>query len=371
MSWVGLRDKVDGVYATAGLGHASRAPVDLNGILPSGTLMLHFATSPKRKAQEVLHFHASSPWESGLSVVLGVDGTLCLTQWQGDQKRCFELKTGLVSRAQGVTLTYVWDAPARKAVMSVEIADTATHIWAEMADPLPLPLRDAVRMMADHGHCRTSDGLHFAAVADTVMPIGPLPTMVPNTKIETPRGLTSVASLKVGQRVFAADGRKAQIRAIVSAVLPARARFAPLQMRAPYHGLRHDIALAPEQRLRQNGSEVEYLFGTEAISVHAEHLHDGMTALPIKCGLTQTYYQILLDRQISLNVGGLAFESFDAALLVADPALRAHSVLTGLPQELMPKQVNEGAPVLLGFEALTLNALRGGAEFIPRMAQVH
>lgn len=356
MSWIGLRDNVGGVFSPIGLGRANRAPFGLDAVMPRGTLMLEFASDPRGGVQTLLDYGSSHPWAAGLTLTLAGSGTLALTQWQGDQRRVHRLVTDVLTVKPSVTVTYTWDAPLRRGVLALEVGDSVP-VFAKLIAPLPLSMRDGARMMADARHCAVNSGATFVAIADEVMPIGVLPTLGGDTMIQTPKGPVEVSNLRAGQMVTTARGDTAQIRWCGSALLPARGRFAPLKLRAPYHGLHHDMTVAPNQRLQAVGSEVEYLFGTDTVAMRAGHMADGLSVRPAACGLTYRYWQVLLDRAAPMQIAGLVFEGLDVTGVRLDASLRQHSVLATLPAELIPMHKGVEVPLLQSYETLTLRTL--------------
>jgi hypothetical protein len=358
MSWVGLHDATTAQYNPAGLGRASSKPVDLNSILPTGTLMLCFASDPAEGTQTLISYKSTSPWSSGLTLTLSPSGLLELTQWQGDRVCTYALQSGLVSPADEVMVTYSWNAPARTGMISLLVADTGQHVWAKLSEPVPMSLRDGVWMMSASGRCTMTRGLGFAAISDTVTPHGPWPTLAGETLIPTVAGPMPLSAVKSGQLVQTADGGIAQIRWVGSTTLPARGRMAPLRLRAPYHGAARDLVCAADQRLRVAGPHVEYLFAAANASLSVGDLTHGVVGNAGPQVLTQRYWHFLLDRPVPINVGGLLVEGLDASLLLRDPGLRAASVLAGLPAELLPKHATDGTPRLRSFETLTWCNLR-------------
>jgi hypothetical protein len=355
MSWVGLRDNATTLYNPAGLGKANPAAVDLNGLLPKGTLLVQCDVKPGTKGHDFLDYRGESPWITGLSLTLNAQGLLMLTQTQGAFRRVFTLPTGLGAHSASLLVRFSWDAPARAAVFSVEIIETGKIISAVMQAPLPLSLRDAVRISTDPEQCEMSKQVTFLAIADSLMPHGPLPSLSGQTQLPTPDGGKPLAQMKAGQLVTTSDGGTAQIRWVGQTTLPARGHFAPQRLRAPYHGATRDLIAAPGQRIHMSGSEVEYLFATDAVSVAVGQLREGVQTLET---LTQTYYQLLLDRPTTVTVGDVALECLDCMPLIKRPDLRRHSVLADLPAELLPQQPATHAPLLQDYETLTLCRLR-------------
>lgn len=358
MSWVGLRDARGGVFSPVGLGQASRGPFDLNAVMPCGTLMLEFASDPRGGVQTLIDYGSSHPWAAGLRVTLDQNGLLTLFHWQGAQERHFTLETGLVCVTLSVVVTYTWDAPMRRGVLAVQCPDQNLMLFSELSAPLPLSMRDAMRVMADKCHCRTSSNAAFVALADEVVPIGVMPTLGADVLIPTSEGDVAVSKIRAGQMVVTATGKLAQVRWVGAATLPARGRFAPLTMRAPYYGLCKDVTVAYDQQLRIRGPEVEYLFHTEQISLRVGDLRDGVAVRRAPVALTQEYWQIVLDQPEPIAIANMEIEAMDISALRIDPAIKAHSVLASLPSELVPKETPNVWPILQPYETHSLQKLR-------------
>ena len=357
MSWVGLRDKMGGHYNAAGLGCAQSEPFDPDAILSVGSLLIEFMSNPRAGLQTVLQFGACHPWASGLVMTLDGQGVLKLEQWQGQTRRTHILNTGILTREQSVLITYTWDAPMRRAVLAVDLGGGAAPIYTELHAPLPLCARDASRIISDPHHCKLHERTMFCAIADEIIPIGALPSLAPQTLIETPTGLRAVGTLRAGDFVTTPSGQQAQVRWCGSMKIPARGRFAPIAMRAPYHGLRTDLTVGPQQRLRMRGPNVEYLFDTDAVSVRVDDLRDGNAVRSVASGILQEYRQVVLDGGAAMCASGLTVEGLNIANIARDPRLRAHSILAQMPAELLPVQTGQSYQVLRGYEAHSLRKL--------------
>ncbi len=356
MSWIGLRDRARGFFNDAGLGEASGRPVDLNALLPKGSLMMSFAVTADMvgRPTTLLSQISNSQWLSTFKITLTKQGDILFRQTQGGTEVRARLAAGLLARMQDVLLTYTWDAPARKAMLSLHLAETDALHWVEIDAPMPLSLRDAIKLTRHPGGCLLTDAYDFLAVADHKVPHGPLPMLCPKTMIDTPMGLAPAGLLRTGDLVTLEDGQTAQVRWAGTETLPARGRFAPVTARAPYFGARRDLTVATHQRIELTGSEVEYLFATDRISVRVGDLPKQMIKLRARLPLTKSYCHILLDRPVTIQSGGLSIEAFDAAQLCGQGALRAQSALSKVPAEMLPPRVAGCAPRISGLETLTL-----------------
>ena len=115
--------------------------------------------------------------------------------------------------------------------------------------------------MLGHGNRTLSKELLFAALATDIAPIGPMPTLHPQTPIATANGYCAAGDLQRGDTVLTNSGDIVPVLSIVRSRFPARGSFAPMRLHAPYFGLTQDIIVGAEQRLVMRGSDVEYNFG--------------------------------------------------------------------------------------------------------------
>ena len=355
MSWIGLRDKTRGYFNEAGLGAASREPVTLNAILPKGSLMLSFSidSAIAGKQATLLRQVSDSPWLSEMSIELNRAGDIVFRQTIGDQSCSAILPIGLLSRVRDVVLTYTWNAPERRAMLSAQIGESDESHFVEVSDPLPLSLRDAIMLTRHPGGCTLTADYDFLAIADHTVAHGPLPSLCTTTLIPTPDGLKPIGTLKRGDLVTAADGLTAQVRWVGRESLPCLGRFASVTARAPFFGATRDLSVASFQRIEMVGTEVDYLFATDRVSVRVGDLPEQVVKTS-KLPLIKTYAQMMLDRPVPVRTGGHLINLLDAAQLVSTPELRAYSVLKHLPAEMMPTKSRQRPPKLKRIETLTL-----------------
>jgi hypothetical protein len=117
----------------------------------------------------------------------------------------FALQTELLTVKPRVTLTYTWDAPMRRGVLALEVAE-GVLVFSELVAPLPMSMRDGLRLMSDQRHCAVNSNAVFVVVADEILPIGVLPTLGGDTIVSTPTGDVAVQHLKAGQMITTASG---------------------------------------------------------------------------------------------------------------------------------------------------------------------
>ena len=98
-----------------------------------------------------------------------------------------------------------------------------------------------------------------------------------------------------------------------------------------------------------------------ATSTAIRHLEVRNCATPTRpAPKVMTYHQILLETHEIIIVNGALMESFDGSAVLNAPDLLKTSVLADMPLDKCPRQVGLAAPVLQGYEALTLTGVSIG-----------
>lgn len=355
LNWIASRTQEDGEFDPAGLGNGGDArPLGMQ-LLSRGSLLIEVMTRPMNHPVNLLRFGALAPWPSGITLCLEPDGTLRLLMRQGARHLETALKTGLGTKVQTAHVTYIWDAPARSGRLSVHIPDHGIVWHTPVIAPFPLSLRDARRIAKDKTVCAMDQSVEFLAIADAPCPLGPLPGLSGDAAVETPDGPVQLRNIAVGDHVCLQDGTPVPVLWVGQVSVPALGRFGPMTLRRPYMRLWDDLVAARDQRICLAGSEVEYLFGEERVCTAIRHLEVRNCAAPmLPAPKVMTYYQLLLETHEIITVNGALVESFDGSAILDAPRLLASSVLADMAQHLVPRRVGLAAPVLQGYEALTL-----------------
>ncbi len=362
LNWIGTRtQETGGLYPPGPGGVAIADQLSDTDLLTRGSLLIEVGVRPRSTPVNLLRFGALDPWPSGLTVCLEPDGTVRLMMRQGARHLSTALKTTLGSNVQTAHITYVWDAPARRGHLSVHIPDHGVLWQTNVIMPFPLAVRDAQRIMALDGGCCMDADVRFAAIADAPCPLGPMPGLPGSAAVDTPDGPKTLRDMVAGDFVAVQGRDPARVLWVGKATLPALGRFAPMTLRQPYMGLWEDLIAARDQRVCLSGSEVEYLFGEERVSTAIRHLEVRNCAVPTKpVPATVTYYQVLLDTHEIINVNGAMVESFDGSAVLDCPNRLATSVLSDMQPNTRPRHIGLAAPVLQGYEALTLTGVSIG-----------
>lgn len=356
MTWIGLRDSAGAHWHPRGLGAVEDAPDP--GLMPRGAIFAEFTvvTGPVRRS--MLRQAARDPWESLFNLCLDPDGSIVILQgWQGDS-RTWRLPVPRLSEGETVIVSLQWDGPARTGMVSAWLPDRPQLVIAAAAPPLPLHGMDARRMVTDPRACPMAPEVAFLAVSDRPVPVGPLDGVNDAAPVRVPGGWLAASALAAGDAVTLASGGLARIIWAGAVQVPARGRFRPFHLRAPYHGLSHDILASADLRITLRGTDIEYLFGTEAVAVAARQLTDQKRVIEPLPALTVRYRQFLIDRPGALVIGGAEVEPFDLSALNHDPRLVAVAGPGRIALPAVPPAPAGDCPHLRDYEALTLRRMR-------------
>ncbi|MFV0513936.1 MAG: Hint domain-containing protein [Jhaorihella sp.] len=160
----------------------------------------------------------------------------------------------------------------------------------------------------------------------------------PGTTIATASGPRPIESLVPGDLIVTRDNGLQPLRWVGRRTVPARGRFAPVEIGAALHGGSAPLLVSPQHRLLWAGSRAQMLFGEDEVFVAARHLLDH-PAVCCRRGGDVTYLHLMLDRHEVIFANGAPTESFypgDAALTALSgparhemfalfPHLRSHS----------------------------------------------
>ncbi|MEL6957525.1 MAG: Hint domain-containing protein [Pseudomonadota bacterium] len=361
VSWLGTRSAQGQVFDPSALGQAGRVRTDDISPIPKGSLLIEAVCGPMLHPVHLLRYRALDPWTISLSVSLETDGTVRLVMRLAERRIETKLRTDLGRATQDAVLTFVWDAPGRIGTLTAYVPETGDLWQTRVRAPFPLSIADCHRIITAPDMCQMDSSVTFAALAVGRCPVGPMPGLCGLSAIDTPLGLTLLRDLKPGDLVCVDDGDALPVIWSGAVTLPALGHFAPMRLRRPYLGLWEDLTTSGDQRVCLSGSEVEYLFGEERVTTAVRHLTIRNCATPLlpQPGVV-TYHQILLPRHAMISANGAAVEAFDASSLTSNPVPIRGSVLSALPHALWPNQQPLAAPILQGYEALTLTGVMIG-----------
>lgn len=361
MSWIGLSDHTftafdpDGVNAHSPL---SFVPASNDIILPVGTLLIETTfTARARMPQRILRYESRAGWHRSLSITLTSEGALSIEIRQGETRVCAQLNTAIPPSGTRLRIYYSWDAPGRRATLTMENLDQELLYQTEFSAPTPLPIEDAHEIIMNSPATRIGPDTQVIAISDKIEPVGLTSGVVGGTPLETQDGPKFVERLRLGDMVMTSTGEAKPVRWIIRREVPAMGHFRPVRLRAPYFGLTRDILAAPDHRVMVAGAEAEYLFNETSVLVQIQHLIDSVSVRrENNLAATLWYYHVLLDRHECLKYAGLWGESLFVGAIGRSREMIATTALADMPFQAIPRHTRFALPILSGYEARTLAA---------------
>lgn len=358
MGWLCIATRDRGCKTPGGADMPAPDTQGFGGVMPRGTILIETCLSGAARPKVLLAFDRSGPSAGRFSIQALPTGGIVMVDALDDDIRHATLGYDADGRVEALRITYGWDVAAGWARLTLEHTETDAIHSVDLKTPLPIPRDDLIRALRTMPNRDVSDDLVFAALSDEVEPVGPMPALTSRVPILTSNGEVPVADIRRGDIVITDYGARAPVLQVVSRTVPAFGSFQPVRLRAPYFGLASDIVVAPAQRLVMSGTEVEYMFGREAVLVPARHLINDRSAFYAKGAALVTYHHLLLPGHEAVLAGGCALESLYVGRLRRKPqALRA-SVLARFDRVRLPEHARPVWPVLKPFEAVTLASTR-------------
>lgn len=358
MGWIGLSDREGTRFAAQGLARTATSPdlVDTSpdGLMVRGTLVMETRLPSTRTLEPLFLFEQDGTWPLHFAIHAIPGGGVGLVLGQGDGVVHQTLNHSQVSRTDTLRITYLWDAPRRWGKLVIERPQDEKPLLVDVPAPKPLRVRDARSLLHDGPLRYVSPEVFFLALSSGLEPIGPMPALLPSTPIETPDGYRKLSELRRGDMVLTEAGTAVPVLHKIKHTVPARGSWKPVRLRAPYFDLLQDIDVAPGLRMLLRGSEVEYLFGKEAVLIPSRHLNNGTAAYQPDCGPLVTYMHLLLPNHETVRAAGTNLESLFIGRLRRDRQQLALSLLGGLDRNTLPEHAKRAYQVLGSFDATVL-----------------
>lgn len=355
MSWIGL----------IGQGRAWTCPRRVGAtaserhvLMPRGSIMIETRVPPEDRPQTLLYYRREQPWAGTLSVQAMPGGGIVLVLDQGGEAFHTVLERRNDSRVDLLRVTFSWDSEMRRGWLSVEQPGTDTVDTQETPPPPPMLIEDVYTLCHRPQLVTTDPDVIFYAVSEAVEPVGPMPSLVAQVPVLTPQGYRRAGDLTLGDTVMTRRAGVVPVLARVTRRMPALGSFRPVRLRAPYFGVQRDLVVAPYQRLVIGGSEVEYIFGRQAVLVPALSLVNGFAAVYEDGHDLVRYHQILLPGHEPLIAAEAELETLYVGRLRRRRAFLKRTLLADVPPALLPEHTRAGLKVLRPFEAITLAEAR-------------
>ena len=248
-----------------------------------------------------------------------------------------------------------WKLPLAAASFKTLMRENAGQVRLfPVTAPHPIRARDIEAMTQTGSERYIAPELIYLAVSSKIEPVGPSPSLHPETPVATPDGYRPIGGLQRGDLVTTPTGAVVPVLHALHRHVPALGGHAPLRLRAPYFGLRRDITVSPAQKFVLSGSEVEYLFGKESVLIQAGHLAGGPSVRPTLSPRFTQYSQVLLPENEMLETVGSIAESQFIGRIRRKPVELAASMLGSVDRQGLPEHRPPSFPVLREFDALVL-----------------
>lgn len=329
-----------------------------NILMPRGSILIETRISPEDRPQTLLSYERAHPWRGAFSVRAVPGGGIVLVMSQGEEVFHTVLQHSSDARHDVLRVTFSWDSEARMGRISLERPETDIVVQRATPAPPPMLLEDIYTLVRRPQLVEMDEDVLFFAVSDAIEPVGPMPSLVGQTPVLTPTGYRPVSALECGDTVVTRDNGIVPVLARLSRRVPALGMFQPVRLRAPYFGLQRDVVVAPYQRLVIGGSEVEYIFGREAVLIPALALVNGFAAVTEPAVQMVCYHQLLLPGHEPVISAGAEIETLYVGRLRRRRDHLARSLLADVPANLLPEHARAGLKVLRPFEAITLAEAR-------------
>lgn len=306
-------------------------------LITRGAMVIDLDFSHRQKAPcKLVCYSADHGWRRRFTIYLNADFSLSLEVQQG-RSRCYARLAAINLReAATLRLTYSWDAPHKRGLLSVvDTADGAIHQVVIHAPP-PLPIADATAIICGSENVTWDDRVRGLAISDTATAVGPAPSITAGALIGTTRGARAIERLRLGDMVLTKGGDARAVRWIVKQHLPAMGASAPIRLRAPFFGLGQDLVVASDQRILVTGSSAEYNFGQDSVLIEAKNLVRHPFAEYVQDAVSTAYFQVLLDTHECINVSGTWADSLYVGHLGKSPQVLATTQLADIPKSILP-----------------------------------
>ena len=349
MGWIGQKDHLGGRFD---------GPMDaVDGAMPRGTVMVEYRHVVTDRPLNLLRFMVRDPKPAALTVRVDPCGALRLLVRCGAADAAFVIDLPQLLPGEPVVVRYGWDTRENTGVLAVTLAERDIHKVMALDAVVPLSLGAARQMMMQTAPMMTAE-VTYVAISDVLEPVGPMPGLDATSRVMTPSGPRLLGQLAAGDIVIAADGAPAQVRWAGQTILPALGVYRPVVLRAPYYGVHQDMALNGNQTVHLRGSEVEYLFAETEVAVVVRDLEDDRSAVRDMEAPLVRYVHVMIDRPVALLIEGIRVPGLDPTPVLCDPVLAAHSLLSTLPRELVPRDAAVQRTSLHAFETQTLRRMR-------------
>jgi len=358
MGWIALATENDGWFSRNGAqgfeGHYPALDGHADALLTRGSIVFETRMPALRRPRPLFYYRQAGVWPLQLSLQALPGGGLTFVLDQNGDILHHGFDCADAGRTDILRVTYAWDAPRRVGMLALERPEQGQVRLFPVTAPHPIRARDIEAMTQTGSERYIAPELIYLAVSSKIEPVGPSPSLHPETPVATPDGYRPIGGLQRGDLVTTPTGAVVPVLHALHRHVPALGGHAPLRLRAPYFGLRRDITVSPAQKFVLSGSEVEYLFGKESVLIQAGHLAGGSSVRPTLSPRFTQYSQVLLPENEMLEAVGSIAESQFIGRIRRKPVELAASMLGSVDRQGLPEHRPPSFPVLREFDALVL-----------------
>ncbi len=359
MGWIGACTRHSGWFKpTASKPDCTCAKCRTPELLQTGTLMVEARISPEDKPQTLLWFERCFPWPGSFSLQVLPGGSVVMVEAQGRDTTSAVLPCPYVDRTDVVRLSYSWDARVNWARLAIERPEPDSLHMVHLEDARPMILNDLRDVLTQPQLRRIDPDVMQIGLSDQIEHVGPQPGLLAKTPILTSQGERYIKDLRRGDLVMTGAGNLVPVLHVIRTTMPSQGSFRPVRLRAGYFGLKRDLIVSADQRIVLEGSDVEYMFGHEAVAVPARHLINDRSAWPVEGPDTLSLYQLVLPDHETLMASGCQVESLYIGRIRRRAEKLSASILAGIDRSLLPEHAKPVWPLLKPFEAISLASSR-------------
>jgi hypothetical protein len=218
---------------------------------------------------------------SGVRITFDAARGLLLEERQGLGGRGLRHPGRVETKTQAsLRMVYSWDAAEPERRLWLETAEDEGMGLAADAAPLPWRADDVAALFAAEAPARFDPVVQWLGLSRAPLGRNLGVAIGAASPVQVPGGAVRADELRLGDEVLTADHGARPVRWLRKFSLPCAGSLTPIRLRAPYFGVQADLIVAPNQRVRVAGAEVEYLFGEDEVLVQAHRLLGGSFAVP-------------------------------------------------------------------------------------------
>jgi hypothetical protein len=266
-------------------------------------------------------------------MLLDPHGKLWLANEQGTDLQIASLDISHFLPGAPVRVAYSWDTKAQVSHLSAHNAHTGEIKLRSFNQAPPLSMDDLARIL----FCNTGGQLNAAIdtflLSDQIEKLGYFSGIGSNAQVETESGPVLIGKLKPGDLVVTHDGDLTSVVATLASRTPTFGRMRPVELRRPFLNLAASLSVSPDASVVMEGSDAEYYFGCETVSINARYIAP-FTPLPYaNSAPLVTLHQLVLQDARPFRASGAVFMPLTPTHDTKNAALHTRTRLASIPPE--------------------------------------